>query len=121
MSPLEQPVGFNTATFAQPKSRFRPLYLSANEKEQDLELYQLDLEAGTVTTQDKNGKSIKLSIDLLPENLKNAILDAEKVAVDGLAKVIDDNLSDEFVDLTPWVYLDQIENHEIVELSLQKP
>lgn len=56
-------------------------------------------------------------LDQLPEKLKNAILDSEKMAVDGLAKIIDEN-SDDISDLTPWVYIDEIEKHEIVELSL---
>lgn len=57
-------------------------------------------------------------IDQLPDSLKNAILDSEKLAVDGLAKILDDNDGD-FSDMTPWVYMEEIEKHEIVDLTLE--
>ena len=56
----------------------------------------------------------------MPENLQEKILDLEKKAVDKLNDAIqdEDSTEEENVYLDPWIYVEEKEKHEIVDLIL---
>ena len=83
-------------------------------------LFHFDKETSMIQTVDQNGQSIQVDIHEMPENLQEKILDLEKKAVDKLNDVIqdEDSTQEENVYLDPWIYVEEKEKHEIVDLIL---
>jgi len=55
----------------------------------------------------------------MPQTLQEKILDIEKRAVDKLNDAVsEDHSPDENVYLDPWIYVEEKEKHEIVEMTL---
>ena len=87
-------------------------------------LFHFDKETNMIQTLDKLGQSIQVDINEMPEDLRQKILDIEQRAVDKLNDSVDSLNANPFdgeqenVYLDPWVYVEEKEKHEIVEMTL---
>jgi hypothetical protein len=74
--------------------------------EVDSELLKIDKEQGTIKTIGQDGQPIEVTVDELPENLKQKILDAEQRMDDALTESAEDEKTSSKemkYQLDPWI------------------
>lgn len=84
-------------------------------------LFHYDKETNMIQTVDKLGQSIQVDINEMPQTLQEKILDIEERAVNKLNDALENDSQDtpdDNVYLDPWVYVEEKEKHEIVEMTL---
>lgn len=92
--------------------------LTETENVQKDQLYKYFKEDGLVQTVDSEGKEIVVNINEIPDELRLKILEAEEKASDSIKNMMEEG-QEVKSNLEPWVYSQEEEKHEIVDLSIE--